>query len=42
MSVTQPDPSYDSGHNHVKPFIVAVAIFAAVVAVSLFITGLPH
>ncbi len=42
MSVSQPDPSFDSGQNHIKPFIVAVAIFAAVVAVSLFFTGLPH
>ncbi len=42
MSITQPDPSFDSGHNHVKPLMVAVAIFALVVAVSLFFTGLPH
>lgn len=42
MSVTQSDRSSDSGQNQVKPFIVAVAIFAAVVAVSLFFTGPPH
>jgi hypothetical protein len=42
MSVTEPDPSFDSGQNHIKPFIVVVAIFAVIVAVSLFFTGLPH
>ena len=42
MSVTHPDPSFDSGQNHVKPFIVAVALFAAAVAVSLLMAGLPH
>lgn len=42
MSVTEPDPSFDTGHNHLKPFIVAVAIFAVSVAVSLFFTGLPR
>lgn len=42
MSVTEPDPSFDSGHNHLKPFVVAIAIFAASVAVALLFTGLPH
>lgn len=42
MSVTHHDPSFDSGHNHLKPFIIAVAMFAAVVTVSVLLAGLPH
>ena len=42
MSVTHPDPSFDSGHNHLKPFIVAVAIVAVTVVISLAFSGLPH
>lgn len=42
MSVTEPDhPSFDSGHNHLKPFIVAIVIFVAVVAATLLVAGLP-
>jgi len=42
MSVSQPGRSFDPGQGHIKPFIVAVAIFTAVVAVSLLFIGLPH
>lgn len=42
MSVTHPDSSLDSGHHHLKPFLIAVLIVAATVAVSLAFTGLPH
>ncbi|HUB16242.1 MAG TPA: hypothetical protein VMB34_30135 [Acetobacteraceae bacterium] len=42
MSVTHPDPSFDSGHNHLKPFLAAVVIIAVTVAVSLVFSGLPH
>jgi hypothetical protein len=42
MRPVQPDLSFDSGQNHIKPFVVAVAIFVAVVVVSLLLTGLPH
>jgi len=42
MSVTHSDPSFDSGHNHLKPFLVAIIIVAVTVAVSLAFSGLPH
>jgi len=42
MSVTHPDRSFDSGHNHLKPFVVAVIIIAVTVVVSLAFSGLPH
>jgi hypothetical protein len=42
MSATHPDKSFDSGENHLKPALIAVAIFAVTVAVTLLFTGLPH
>jgi hypothetical protein len=42
MSVTHPDPSFDSGQNHVKPLLIALLIAAVTVAVTLAFTGLPH
>jgi len=42
VRVSQPSRSFYAGQCHVKPFIVATAIFAGVVAVSLFFTGLRH
>ena len=41
MSATQ-FPAGDSGHDHVVPFLVAVAIAAVSLVVSLLFTGLPH
>ena len=41
MSATRSTEA-DSGHDHVVPFLVAVALAAAVLAVSLAFTGLPH
>ena len=32
----------DSGHHHVAPFVLAVAIAAATLALSLMLAGLPH
>ncbi len=32
----------DSGHNHIVPFLLAVALAAAVLAIALAFTGLPH
>lgn len=32
----------DTGHHHVVPFLIAVALSALVLAVSLALTGLPH
>jgi len=34
--------SADSGHHHVAPFVLAVAIAAATLALSLVLAGLPH
>jgi hypothetical protein len=42
MSVTQGDGSFDSGHNHFKPALIAILITAAIVVVTLAISGLPH
>jgi hypothetical protein len=42
MSITQPDQSFDSGHDHLRPFLVAVAIIVATVAICLAFSGLPH
>jgi hypothetical protein len=42
MSVTHPDQSFDSGHNHLKPFLAAVIIMVVTVAISLAFSGLPH
>ncbi|HEY1930696.1 MAG TPA: hypothetical protein VGG99_01665 [Acetobacteraceae bacterium] len=42
MSVTHPDRSFDSGEHHLKPALVAIAIFIASVAVTLLFSGLPH
>jgi hypothetical protein len=42
MSVTHHDGSFDSGHNHMRPLLIAVAIFAVTVLISLGFTGLPH
>ena len=42
MSITHTDPSFDSGHNHIKPLLVALLIVAVTVAVSLAFSGLPH
>ncbi len=32
----------DSGHHHVAPLVLAVAIAAATLALSLMLAGLPH
>lgn len=42
MSATHPDKSFDSGENHLKPALVAVAIFVVAVTVTLLLSGLPH
>ena len=41
MSATHPDPSFDSGRNHLKPFLTAMAIFAVGLALCLVFVGLP-
>jgi hypothetical protein len=48
MSVTYPastirtrHEAFLAGHDQLKPFLIAVAIFAASVAVALAFTGLP-
>ncbi len=41
MSAAQFSPA-NSGHNHVAPFVIAVAIAVLTLAVSLVFTGLPH
>jgi len=48
MSVTHPDISlaparqgFATQHQHLAPFLVAVAIFVVTVAISLGFTGLP-
>lgn len=42
MSTTQPDAIFETGQNHLKPFLAAVGIFVASVVASLLIVGLPH
>ena len=42
MSITHPDSNLASGQAQLKPFLVAVAIVAVTVVVSLLISGLPH
>jgi hypothetical protein len=42
MSVTHPDQSFDTGHNHLKPLLVAVMIIAVTAVIVLALTGLPH
>ncbi len=42
MSATHPDPSFDTGHNHLKPALIAVLITAVTVVIVLAFTGLPH
>lgn len=42
MSATQPDLSLDSGSNHLKPALVAIAIAVATTIATLVLTGLPH
>jgi hypothetical protein len=49
MSVTHPSETFSSshkeflaGHDQLKPFLLAVAIFAVSVAVVLAFTGLPQ
>ncbi len=41
MSAARFSPA-DSGHNQVTPFLVALAIAAVTLVVSLAVTGLPH
>jgi hypothetical protein len=41
MSATSYDGSYDSGHNHVWPAIVAILVTAAFVVGTVFIAGPP-
>lgn len=41
LSILQPPGIFETGGNHVKPFLTAMAIFAAAVIVSLLIAGLP-
>ena len=41
MSATHPDGSYDSGHNHLKPALMAIAITAVCAVVALLLIGLP-
>jgi predicted exporter len=42
MSTTQPDLSLDSGANHLKPALIAIAIAAVMTVVTLALTGLPY
>jgi hypothetical protein len=49
MSVTHPSATFRSspkkflaGHDQLKPFLMAVTIFVACVAISLAFTGLPQ
>ena len=42
MSLTHPDHSFASGHNQLKPFLVAAVIVAVTVAITLAFAGLPH
>ncbi|HUB48243.1 MAG TPA: hypothetical protein VMB73_24965 [Acetobacteraceae bacterium] len=42
MSVTHPDRSFDSGRNHLKPFVVAMVIVVVTAAITLVFSGLPH
>ena len=32
----------DSGHHHVAPFVLAVAVAAVTLALALMLAGLPH
>jgi hypothetical protein len=41
MSTTHPNDIFETGRNNLKPLLVALAIFAAAVVVSVLITGLP-
>lgn len=41
MSAARFSPA-DSGHDHLRPLVVAVAISAITLLVSLLVTGLPH
>ena len=41
MSATEFRPA-DTGHYHIIPFLVAVALAALVLVGSLAVTGLPH
>ena len=42
MSLTHNDGSFDSGHNHIKPAVTAIAIIAVIVVLTLLVSGLPH
>jgi hypothetical protein len=42
MSATHPDPSLDTGENHLKPALIAILIAAVTAVVSLALIGLPH
>ena len=42
MSATHHDPSFDSGHDHLRPLLGALAICAVTAAIILSIIGLPH
>jgi uncharacterized membrane protein len=42
MSVTHPDGSFDSGHNHLKPALVAIIIMVVITAITLAVVGLPN
>jgi hypothetical protein len=42
MSTTQPDLSYDSGHNHIIPAVVAIAISVVAAVIAILLSGMPH
>ena len=42
MSATHHDGSYDSGHNHLRPALAAIALTALIALLTLALTGLPH
>jgi len=42
MSVTHPNRSLDSGQKQLMPMLIAAAIAAVTIAISLAFTGLPH
>jgi hypothetical protein len=41
MSATRLQENYETGGNHLKPFLAAVTIFVVCVALAVSVTGLP-
>ncbi len=42
MSVTHGDGSFDSGHNHLKPALIAVLISVVAIVLIVAFGGAPH